>query len=90
MNKHEFAGLHIGLLLAFLAPPVDLLEVEPPITADFEGGQLPCLEQPINGAWMYVQVLGKLSHGQYLGRVGQITFHGFACSFDAWFSRRIR
>ena len=39
-------------------PFVDYLDVEAPVAADFETGQLSLLEQPIDCRAMYSQVLG--------------------------------
>ena len=56
---------------ALLHPPfVDRLNVETPIAADLETGQLALLEQTIDSGAMNPQVLREFAHGQNFGGLG--------------------
>src|SRR5205807_10250288 len=50
-------------LFELCEPEVDLLRVEAPVGPDLERGQFSGLYQAIDGARMYLQMVGELAHG---------------------------
>src|SRR6266446_7664789 len=60
------------------APSVDRLQVETPVAPNLEGRQLLLLKPPVNGGWMYPQVLRDVFQRQDAGpfRLAFDEFHG--------------
>jgi hypothetical protein len=69
-------GRRLSLVSGFLAkffelrgallhsPFVDGLDIEPPVTADFETGQLTLLKQTVDGRTVNSEVIGQFTNGQ--------------------------
>jgi hypothetical protein len=65
---HVTLAQFLHLLHTLLQPPlIDSLDIEAPVAADLEAGQLSLLQQAVNGGTMHAEIFRELAYGKNLG-----------------------
>jgi hypothetical protein len=68
LMPHVTLAQFFHLLRTLLQPPlIDSLDIEAPVAADLEAGQLSPLQQAVNGGTMHAEIFRELAYGKNLG-----------------------
>jgi len=68
LMPHLTLAQFFHLLRTLLQPPlIDSLDIEAPVAADLEAGQLSLLQQAVNGRTMHAEIFRELAYGKNLG-----------------------
>jgi hypothetical protein len=68
LMPHLTLAQFFHLLRTLLQPPlIDSLDIEAPVAADLEAGQLSLLQQAVNGGTMHAEIFRELAYGKNLG-----------------------